>query len=548
MNDLLKRDAAVKQQWEEYLEEIRSFSRFFKRSGLYRRQFRGDLNLYKLFLERSYSLLKEGGFFGLVVPSAIYTDLGSRDLRRLLLQEAKIRFLFSLENREGMFGIHKSYKVVLLVAQKDSPPPNHEFKVAFFVGSRPSSLKKEKLPASVLASKGYAPKLEELDELLLHLRHHGMTMSFPVVKQLNPQTLAFVEVKNEVDLSIVKKLHAHFPRFKNESRDLPWDVKLNREFDMTNDLSFFLTSEQARNLLGQGNKLPLETISLSDITRHGSMTTRVHESPQLLPLYEGKMIWQFNPFFAPARYWVTFPPSKPLKSLTNRKQLPYRAAFRAISGSTNERTLVSSVLPPAYHGNTLQSLMVTLKDSLRRDCNEEMIHLLASGMLNSFVLDWIVRLKVSSGLNYHFVHSLPFPRLTPKNAIFRQLIPRIARLSCIAPDFALLWEKTYRDDWMLEIHEVSALKDWKKLSATWEPSYGANDFIWFKDEVRDGNVRALLRAEIDVLMARLFRLDQEELLHMLGAFPVLQKKEIKYLGECRTKRLIMERWDDLQSL
>ncbi len=536
MQDLLEKDFKVKQLWENHVSDLKKASLFFNKSGLYKRQFRGDLNLYKLFVERSFSLVKRNGYLGMILPSAIYTDYGARDLRRMFLKDSQLQYLFSLENREGLFHIHKSYKITLLLTKKLPSSPKHRVKTAFCLGSRPKSLKKDVLPPEIIVKYGCAPKRQELEELLSYLKTNGLMIEQELVKKLNPISLAFLEFKNEMDLNLAKKLHESFPRFVDTSMNLPWNVSLNREFDMTNDLKYFLIKEKAEQLILR--ELPLARQPYQFFRNENSFIKKERQA-HILPLYEGKMIWQFNPFYASARYWVTFPPPKPLKSLQSNGILPYRTAFRAISGSTNERTLVACVLPPTYHGNTLQSLMINI-NRLQEGLNQETVQLLACGLLNSLVLDWIIRLKVTSGLNYHFIHSLPFPRLTPKDGIFRQLIPRIARLSCISADFADLWAKTYQEEWYREVQETSVLADWKLLSSTWSSRQVALDFVTFKDEKRDGNIRAILRAEIDALIGHLFKLNVDELNHILSSFPVLERKERKYLGEFRTKTLVTE--------
>jgi len=53
----------------------------------------GDLNGYKLFLELGLSLLRQGGRLGMIVPDGLYCDLGTRDLRRLLLDREPLEKL-----------------------------------------------------------------------------------------------------------------------------------------------------------------------------------------------------------------------------------------------------------------------------------------------------------------------------------------------------------------------------------------------------------------------------------------------------------------------
>lgn len=41
-----------------------------------------DINLYKLFTERCFALLRDGGHCGIVIPNGIYKDLGATGLRK----------------------------------------------------------------------------------------------------------------------------------------------------------------------------------------------------------------------------------------------------------------------------------------------------------------------------------------------------------------------------------------------------------------------------------------------------------------------------------
>ena len=78
----------------------------------------GRVFTYQLFLEQSMSLLSKEGRLGLLVPSGIYSDAWSRPLRENLLDRCRWDWLFGMENREGIFPIHRSYKFSVIVAQK----------------------------------------------------------------------------------------------------------------------------------------------------------------------------------------------------------------------------------------------------------------------------------------------------------------------------------------------------------------------------------------------------------------------------------------------
>lgn len=78
-------------------------------------------------------------------------------------------------------------------------------------------------------------------------------------------------------------------------------------------------------------------------------------------------------------------------------------------------------------------------------------------------------------------------------------------------------------------------------------------FKWDEDQ------RAVLRAELDALYAKLYGLSRDELRYILDpadvygpefpgeTFRVLKEKEIKKFGEYRTRRLVLEAWDRMET-
>jgi hypothetical protein len=84
--------------------------------------------------------------------------------------------------------------------------------------------------------------------------------------------------------------------------------------------------------------------------------------------------------------------------------------------------------------------------------------------------------------------------------------------------------------------------------------YHGEPFHW--DEER----RSLLRAELDAYYAKLYGLTRDELRYILDpqdvygpdfpgeTFRVLKEKELKQFGEYRTRQLVLEAWDRLETL
>ena len=56
----------------------------------FRHQGSADINTYKMFVEAARALLRDGGYLGFITPSGIYTDKGSTELRKLLLERSRL--------------------------------------------------------------------------------------------------------------------------------------------------------------------------------------------------------------------------------------------------------------------------------------------------------------------------------------------------------------------------------------------------------------------------------------------------------------------------
>ncbi len=67
------------------------------------------------------SLTRRGGRVGLVLPSGVVSDSGSAGLRRHLFDGAEVDGITGLDNRHGIFPIHRSMRFVLLTATVGPP-------------------------------------------------------------------------------------------------------------------------------------------------------------------------------------------------------------------------------------------------------------------------------------------------------------------------------------------------------------------------------------------------------------------------------------------
>lgn len=421
---------ARRAEWDALTQAIEDFAAYVRAAPDYARQGRGDTATHKLFLERAYGLLRDGGRLGYVVPSGLYTDLGTKDLREMLLNEGHIDYIFGLSNVKGFFpGVDSRFKFCLLGAQKGTQTDG--FLAAFRYDGR-VAIAPDDLPAF----------LANCDNLI-YVRRES-------IRRFSPNSLSVMEFQSARDYEVAERIYGAHPLL-GDAVEGAWNVKFTREFDMTNDRDLF-------NTAGRG-----------------------------LPLYEGKMIHQFDAFYAPPQYWVEEDQGRErLKHKTGLDYQRARLAFRDIARGTDERTLISAVLPPRVFCNNKVPL-VRITDTENPD--RFLVYVLA--LFNSFVIDFLIRQKVSTTLNFFYVETLPVPRLSDGDPAFDAIVPLAARLTCTRPAFAGLWQSV--------------------MGSPWDESKGATDAA----------ERQKLRDQIDALVARLYGLSRADYAHILGAFPLV---------------------------
>jgi len=422
----------IRAAWLEYLSRFPHVSAWFRAAPQFKSQSAivggkktgSDINLYKLFTEQCANLLREGGECGIVIPSGIYTDLGAKGLRDLLFDQNKVTGLFCFENRREIFeGVDSRFKFVVLTFEKGG--------------------KTERFPAAFMR--------HDVAELAGFPGETGLSLSVELIRRLSPDSHSVMEFKSEMDIRIAEKM-LRFPLLGEEIEG-KWNLRLTREFDMTNDSHLFKTEP----------------------------------GPGRLPLYEGKMIWQFEADYEKPRYWVDEKEGR--AALLGREEdtgqdlcfQNYRLGFRAVAANTNERSLIATLLPPrVFTGN---SLLTTVQPK------DGDVLLFLAALMNSFLVDSNIRQKVSQNLNMFYIYQLPIPRLSGVNRTFLSVVKRSARLICTTPEFDALAKEAG-----LKSHH---------------------------DGVTDLADRARLRAELDGLIAHLYGLTEAEFAHVLSTFPLV---------------------------
>jgi hypothetical protein len=396
----------LKQQWKRERDK-----QGYKhcRKNPYKIQGGADLDLYKLFLEQSFHLMKPEGRLGMILPSGIYTDKGGTDIRKTFLEKAKWEWLFIFENTEKIFDIHKSKKFGPIILSKEGTTDS--IKCAFMR----HDVKDWESPDP--------PHME-----------------IPVekIKRFSPNTLSFMEFKSPMDLQICEKIYGDRPLLGDQVEG-GWNVKFATEFHMTNDSHLF----------------PPITKWIENGYEPDGLGRWINSNGDVaLPLYEGRMIGQFD--FSEngwvsgkgrSAVWREIPfdnkQIKPqyLMGKEDYKKSGYLNSFKVgvmkISSSTNSRSLIAGPIFNNPVGNSINAIRLPNMHL------GDYYYLLAS--FNSFVFDSIIRLKMGGiNLSDFILNELPIPPAPGK--LRNKIIMLSAELSLI--DKSLFWHLKNINDYL----------------------------------------------------------------------------------------------------
>ncbi len=267
-----------------------------------------------------------------------------------------------------------------------------------------------------------------------------------------------MEFKSEMDIRIAEKM-LQFPLLGEEIEG-KWNLRLAAEFHMTNDSYLFKTKPTKGRL----------------------------------PLYEGKMIWHFTHQLAEPKYWIDetagrealFGIHKDMGQDLDYQN--YRLVYRSVAASTNERSLISTIVPKdVFLGHSLNASKIFSSEGKRIINIKQLIFV--SACLNSLVIDFGIRQRVTTNLTIFYLYQIPVPRLSSGEKYFDEIADRSAKLICTTPEF---------DDLAKEV------------------GLGSH-----KNGVMIEKERVKLRAELDGMVAHLYGLTEEEFAYILTTFPIV---------------------------
>lgn len=244
-------------------------------------------------------------------------------------------------------------------------------------------------------------------------------LSTALLQKLSGDDLTIPDLRSPMDVAIVERAAMLFPALGSSSG---WGIRFGRELNATEDRRYFATS-------GRG-----------------------------VPVVEGKQIEPFRVRVADSRFVISSRDA--LRLVGERYQRP-RLAYRDVASATNRVTLIAAVMPARSVSTHTVFCLKTPISSLAQ-------HFLA-GLFNSFVVNYLARLRVTTHVTSGIVEGLPVPVREQAGASFGEIAGAARRLA----------------------------------------------------RHQDAAVAALLNARV----ARLYRLSFNELAHVLATFPLVPRSE-----------------------
>jgi hypothetical protein len=252
-----------------------------------------------------------------------------------------------------------------------------------------------------------------------------------------------------------------------------------------------------------------------------------------LPLYEAKMVHHFNHRWATytddrntrdvtdeerddpdrhvlPRYWV---PEYEVKSrLEGKWSEEWHVGYRGIGRSTDERTLIASVIPLSGIGNSF-SLGI-----LSAEVTEKAGNLVAN--FSSCVLDFITRFKAGGpNLNFFIIKQIPV------------LVPEDYDVKCE------WFMHSSRNEWLAPrtLEMTYTTSDLRGFAHTL--GYDGPPFRWNPER------RFLIKCELDAAFFHLYGISRDDVDYIMDTFPIVKRHDEQAHGEYRTKLVILEMYD-----
>ncbi len=442
--ELLKNEE-IEIGWEEYNKEMDNRAKFYNKSESYtlqRPKIGGrtqatDNDLSALFFERVFNLVADAGYVSQILPGTIFNGASGKNLRMYLLEENSVESLMTFENRGIFENLHYQYSFGI---------------VTFRRGGSTDNLR----------------GIFQQTDLSILRQWENMTFEIPkkVLTDYSPEARIFPYLDTKQEVEVLKSILDH-PRLSEEI-DNKWYVEVTSELDRNLDTERFFENKQDYPIIGGKNIYQfcydnqifddIDDIVFwsveNDTERSGKWRLKEKEYRRL----KRHIYNQLDGSGSQKSFVNNLLEEKRDEPLSEEDVLldssEYRVVFRKIARSSDERTMIASVVPPdRITEYSLQSVRYyqievsedDLTESPLRDIykpifsSEEMFVFI--GLANSIPFDFLMRTKIDSNIPKYKLEESQMPRLTKGDNWFNYIFKRSARLNCYGNEFSEMRER-----------------------------------------------------------------------------------------------------------
>ena len=196
-----------------------------------------------------------------------------------------------------------------------------------------------------------------------------------VVEKLSGDQLAIPDIRTRLDATIVSRVAFQFCAL---SDDDGWGARFGRELNATDDRTHF-------------------------VSRGGA---------GFCPVVEGKQVQPFAVDIAASGRFIAATRAARLLASGDFKRP--RLAYRDVAASTNRLTLIAAIVPA--------NVVTTHTLFCLRGAIHPHVQLFLCAVFNSFVANYLVRMRVNTHVNVSIIEHLPVPRPEVDSVEFRTLV------------------------------------------------------------------------------------------------------------------------------
>ena len=435
-------DDSIRQEWEEYQREIEIQAQYFNGGDAYTKQRStvagrtqaSENDLSSLFFERVFEIARSDGYVSQILPGRIFHGAPTKTLREHLLNETSVSSLISFENH-GIF---------------DNIDNRYNFGIVTFENNGQTETLRGIFECKDLEV------LQNPSETLVNIPRDVLT-------DYAPSSLLFPRIQGPADLAVLRNA-VSFPKVSSEDR--AWYGNPTRPLGKSSDSERFFDSPDecdypiltGRNFFNfcydptfyEDLEPPFQWSVNEDKDPEHSAKQRIREKKMnslKKRLYEefdgsGSMKGFVNGLLEEERGKPLTPEDVLLPSTV------YRIGFRRVARGTDERTMISAVVPPGpvcdYSFYVIDPFEINPD---REDLSESPLHsvyeqiftdqelFVALGLFNSLPFDFLIRRKVDNSIPIYSFKETQVPDLSEGDEWFDYIWTRAARLNCYGDEF-----------------------------------------------------------------------------------------------------------------